>query len=113
MDPVSTSQAVAKAADYAAIQSDRWMFVATLIVFLLAIGFVAKWLMARNDALQARVDGLQKEFNEFLQNRHANMATVVEANTLMLGKSMTALESATTLLKQVADSVERRKESER
>jgi len=110
MDPATTAQAVAKAADYAAIQSDRWLFVATLIVFLAAIGFTAKWLMARNDALQGRVDGLQKEFNDFLQNRHANMASVVEANTLMLGKSMTALENASTTLKQVAVIIERRKD---
>lgn len=108
-DPITASQALVKAADYAAIQSDRWLFVATLIVFLAAIGFVAKWLMARNDALQGRVDALQKEFNDFLQNRHANMAAVVEANTQMLGKSMTALENASSTLKQVADIIERRK----
>lgn len=107
-DPVTTTQAIAKVADYAAIQSDRWLFVALLIVFLVAIGFTAKWLMARNDALQSRVDAIQKEFNDFLQNRHSSMAALVEKNSTVLEKSLATLETAAGLLKQVSENIERR-----
>lgn len=106
-DPV-TIKAVSDAATFASVQSDRWLFIVLLIVFLVAIAWMARWFMARNDALQGRVDGLQKEFNDFLQSRHAVMAGIVEKNTSVLEKSVTTLESAAALLKTATENLSRK-----
>lgn len=105
-DPI-TIEAVTKTASFAAAQNDRWLFVALLIIFLLAIGFMARWFMARNDSLQVRVDNLQKEFNDFLQTRHSIMAAIVEKNTLVLEKSAHTLEVAAGLLKSASENFEK------
>lgn len=101
MDPVTVTaaaEAASKAANYAALQSDRWMFVVTLIVFLVAIGWMAKWFMARFDALQLRIDTVQKEFNDFLQARNTTLASAIEKNSHVVEKCEETITNAVKLL---------------
>jgi hypothetical protein len=103
-DPILI-KATSDAATFAAAQSDRWLFVALLAIFLLSIGWMAKWFMARNDSLQVRVDALQKEFNDFLQNRHTAMMAVVDKNTNVLESAVQTLTSAAAMLKTATDNL--------
>ena len=109
MTDAITVKAVTDAADYASAQSDRWLFIVLLIVFLLAIGWMARWFMARNDALQARVDGLQKDFNDFLQTRYTATANSLQENTNVLKKAVETLDKVAEVLKSASDNIERRK----
>ena len=105
-DPV-TIKAASDAATFAAAQSDRWLFVVLLAIFLLSIGWMAKWFMARNDSLQARVDALQKEFNDFLQTRHSAMMAVVDKNTNVLESAVSTLTTAAELLHTATENIKK------
>lgn len=114
-DP-ATLKAVTDTASYVSVQSDRWLFIALLLVFGLAIYAMAKWFMAREVAMEARVDVLQTRidaqgsaFNDFLINRHSSMTTIVQKNTEVLEEAVTTLHTAAELLKIASDNIERRK----
>lgn len=104
MDPMIIKSAT-EAANFAAVQSDRWLFVATLIICLLAIGMVAKWGMARIEALQTRIDVNQKEFTDFLQSRNTALVGAVEKNTQVIEKCTGAVERAEKLMDRVVQAL--------
>lgn len=54
------------AANYAAVQSDRWLFVALLIVFFVAIAWIVKYFTDEIQRLRIRVDEVQTAFNNYL-----------------------------------------------
>ena len=72
---------VQKAADYASAQSDRWLFVALLIVGLLALSIVAKYFANQHALLAAKMDDSNKFQRETLMNQLSETTRVVSKNT--------------------------------
>lgn len=83
---------VVEAANYAAMQSDRWMFVALLIIGLLCIGVLFKYFTARFDALQARMDAQTSEFLSHLKSANKEMLDVIAMANATISKNSTLLE---------------------
>ena len=79
---------VAKIADYAAQQSDRWLFIAALVVLLGFGFFVWRWIVADRDKLGKRLTEITDKHIEST----AQLATVVANNTNALTNNTTALQ---------------------
>ncbi len=111
MPDAITVKAVTEAANYASSAKRSvaiHRFTHRLLAF--AIGWMARWFMARNDALQARVDGLpKKDFNDFLQTRYTATANSLQENTNVLKKAVETLYKVAEILKSASDNIERRK----
>ncbi len=80
---------VIKAADYASRQSDRWLFIALLIVFLLAMGMLTKWGMKQLEQRDLRINELGNELGK-VREEHADQmvaqadkfAQIIAENTI-------------------------------
>lgn len=82
---------VVKIVDHAAAASDRWMFVAMLIIFLVTIGWLTKWGMNQLEKRDARINALSDELSSVRKDHALAMvaqadrfATVVANNTAAL-----------------------------
>jgi hypothetical protein len=64
--PEGVSQ-ITKAADYAAVQSDRWLFIAALIVLGFVVAYVARWFVKQYEGL----------VTDFRQDRHKYEETLL------------------------------------
>lgn len=67
---------------YAANQSDRWMFVALLVIGIIFISLMAKFFMKRFDDLQIRIDNQQLKFekqnHDFVEHLKQNKKEMLE-----------------------------------
>jgi uncharacterized membrane-anchored protein YhcB (DUF1043 family) len=67
---------------YAANQSDRWMFVALLVIGIIFISLMAKFFMKRFDDLQMRIDSQQLKFEkqnyDFVEHLKQNNKEMLE-----------------------------------
>lgn len=61
-----TPDQIIKTADHAAQMSDRWLFVVTLLVFLLALFLAVRWLMARQDKLEGEIVRVREQYASHL-----------------------------------------------
>jgi hypothetical protein len=92
-------QELTGATDYASAQSDRWLFVAMLIVFLCAMYFTVRWGMAQLANRDGRIDALNDKLNSYLMTSVeklsgviAHNTDVIRANTEMSARKMNILE---------------------
>jgi hypothetical protein len=63
--------------NYASGQSDRWLFVALLVIGLAAIGVLFRYFTGRLDNLQTRMDTQTAEFVQHLKTANSEMLTVI------------------------------------
>ena len=63
--------------NFAAGQSDRWLFVALLIIGLAAIGVLFRYFTGRLDSLQDRMDTQTAEFVAHLKTANQEMLSVI------------------------------------
>ena len=84
---METAQAVIEAANHASMQSDRWMFVALLVVGLLAIGYLFRFFTQRIDALQTRMDVQSTDFIMHLQKANKEMLEVISLAQSTISKN--------------------------
>lgn len=70
-------QSLIEATNFAAGQSDRWLFVALLVIGLAAIGVLFRYFTARLDTLQDRMDGQTAEFVAHLKTANQEMLSVI------------------------------------
>ena len=80
MTNAANMDTLARLADHAAVQSDRWLFVCLLIVVLAAIWLVARYVMRDRDRL---VDTLNVNQNELVKLVE-QVSGVVATNTAAL-----------------------------
>lgn len=113
-DPV-TVKAATDAINYASMQSDRWLFIALLVVFLIAVWLMARYFTKRDEttrgeviAMQGRLDEQMKAFNAFLIERNTAMTAVIEKNNDLLQSAVHALESSAEVMRAATSSIERR-----
>jgi len=85
-------ETLVKAADYASQQSDRWMFVALLIIGLMCIGVLFRYFTGRLDTLQGRMDTQTNEFLQHLKTANKEMLDVIAMANATITKNSTLLE---------------------
>jgi type VI protein secretion system component VasK len=78
--------------NHAALQSDRWLFVALLVIGLLAIGVLFRYFTARLDALQTRMDSQTAEFVAHLKTANQEMLEVIASAKAVIERVERKLE---------------------
>ena len=81
------------ATNFAAGQSDRWLFVALLVIGLAAIGGVFRYFTARLDMLQDRMDGQTAEFVAHLKTANQEMLGVIASAKAVIERVERKLEA--------------------
>jgi hypothetical protein len=81
------------ATNFAAGQSDRWLFVALLVIGISAIGILFRYFTARLDTLQDRMDGQTAEFVSHLKTANQEMLTVIASAKAVIERVERKLES--------------------
>jgi hypothetical protein len=81
------------ATNFAAGQSDRWLFVALLVIGLAAIGVLFRYFTARLDTLQDRMDGQTAEFVSHLKTANQEMLQVIASAKAVIERVERKLEA--------------------
>jgi hypothetical protein len=81
------------ATNFAAGQSDRWLFVALLVIGLAAIGVLFRYFTARLDTLQDRMDGQTAEFVAHLKTANQEMLSVIASAKSVIERVERKLEA--------------------
>jgi hypothetical protein len=81
------------ATNFAAGQSDRWLFVALLVIGLAAIGVLFRYFTARLDMLQDRMDGQTAEFVAHLKTANQEMLQVIASAKAVIERVERKLEA--------------------
>ena len=86
------AQGVIEATNHAAAQSDKWMFVALLVIGLLAIGYLFRFFTNRIDALQNRMDDQSNQFISHLRTSNKEMLDVISLAQSTISKNSMLME---------------------
>jgi hypothetical protein len=78
--------------NFAAGQSDRWLFVALLIIGLAAIGVLFRYFTGRLDSLQDRMDTQTAEFVAHLKTANQEMLGVIASAKAVIERVERKLE---------------------
>ena len=81
------------ATNFAAGQSDRWLFVALLIIGITAIGILFRYFTARLDTLQDRMDKQNADFVAHLTTANREMLEVISSAKVVIERVERKLES--------------------
>ena len=84
-----------EATNFAAGQSDRWLFVALLIIGLAAIGVLFRYFTGRLDSLQDRMDTQTAEFVAHLKTANQEMLSVITSAKSVIERVERKLEKNT------------------
>ena len=82
-----------EATNFAAGQSDRWLFVALLIIGLCAIGVLFRYFTGRLDSLQDRMDTQTADFVAHLKTANQEMLSVITSAKSVIERVERKLES--------------------
>jgi predicted Holliday junction resolvase-like endonuclease len=83
---------VVETANYVSQQSDRWMFVALLIIGIMCIWVLFKYFTSRLDRLQGRMDTQTNEFLAHLKTANKEMLDVIAMANATIAKNSMLLE---------------------
>jgi len=83
---------VIETANYVAHQSDRWMFVALMVIGLMCIGVLFRYFTGRLDGLQGRMDAQTNEFLVHLKTANKEMLDVIAMANATINKNSLLLE---------------------
>ena len=86
-------QSLLEATNFAAGQSDRWLFVALLIIGLAAIGVLFRYFTGRLDSLQDRMDTQTAEFVAHLKTANQEMLSVITSAKSVIERVERKLEN--------------------
>jgi hypothetical protein len=79
--------------NFAAGQSDRWLFVALLVIGLAAIGVLFRYFTGRLDSLQDRMDSQTAEFVTHLKTANQEMLSVIASAKSVIERVERKLEA--------------------
>lgn len=87
---MDTTKAVTEVATYAAQQSDRWLFVALIVIGLFSAFWLFKYFTGRLDSLQKRMDEQSENFIDHLKIANKDMLEVISTahKTISLNTAM-------------------------
>jgi type II secretory pathway pseudopilin PulG len=77
---------------FAANQSDRWMFVALLVIGILAVIVLFRFFTNRLERVEKKMDQVQCEFNQHLKTANKEMLEVLSLSNQTIGRNMTILD---------------------
>lgn len=83
---------VIETANYVSQQTDRWLFVALMVIGLTAIGVLFRYFTGRVDALQTRMDAQTSEFLSHLKTANSEMLQVLSKATTTIDRNTSLLE---------------------
>lgn len=89
---MDTPDLIQKAADYAAFQSDRWLFVATLIITGIAVGWLARYFIKALQSEREQTTAAYTEFNTYLKTANAELTSVIKSYTDALNSNTKVIE---------------------
>lgn len=89
---MDAQSAVIETANYAAAQSDRWLFVALLVIGLLAIGVLFRFFTGKIDSLQERMDKQNEDFIHHLRTSNKEMLEVIGLAQSTISKNSMLME---------------------
>jgi GTP1/Obg family GTP-binding protein len=78
--------------NHAANQSDKWMFVALLVIGIIAVVVLFKYFTSRMDRVEKKMDSVQSEFNQHLKTANKEMLEVLSLSNQTIGRNMTILD---------------------
>ena len=103
---MEAAQAVIDATNHAAAQTDRWMFVALLVIGMFSIGYLFRFFTQRIDALQNRMDVQSGDFINHLQKANKEMLEVISLAQSTISKNSLLMDRVERRLndgKRIAD----------
>jgi hypothetical protein len=74
MEPAELAKTVA---DHASVQSDRWLFIALLVIVFFSLAAMAKWFMNQLDRATSATQSAQAAFTEHLKGAGVEQAKVM------------------------------------
>lgn len=77
---------------FASNQSDRWMFVALLIIGIFAIIVLFRFFTTRLERVEKKMDQVQADFNTHLKTVNKEMLEVLSVSNQTIGRNMTILD---------------------
>jgi type VI protein secretion system component VasK len=77
---------------YAAAQSDRWLFVALLVIGVFCITFLFRWFTKRLEKVEAKMDEQNKEFVFHLQTANKEMLEVLNIANQTINRNTIIME---------------------
>lgn len=89
---MSAESALFETIGHAAAQSDRWLFVALLVIGISAIGILFRYFTGRLDALQTRMDSQTAEFVSHLKTANQEMLAVIASAKAVIERVERRLE---------------------
>jgi GTP1/Obg family GTP-binding protein len=78
--------------NHASNQSDKWMFVALLVIGIIAVVVLFKYFTSRIDRVEKKMDAVQCEFNQHLKTANKEMLEVLSLSNQTIGRNMTILD---------------------
>ncbi len=76
----------------ASTQSDRWMFVALLVIGLAAVTALFKFFTARLESIQHRMDDQTREFVDHLKSSNREMLTLIASSQEVINRNSQIME---------------------
>lgn len=70
----------------AAKHDDRWLFIALLVIGLLAVWVIVKYFMAQIQMLSQRIDAIHTEYQAYLREQNAHLSKIIAENTAVLAR---------------------------
>lgn len=92
MPPFDMDTPLLETINYASSQTDRWMFVALLVIGLAAVGILFKFFTARLDAIQQRMDEQTREFVDHLKDSNREMLTLISSSQDAINRNSQIME---------------------
>ena len=90
---MSADSTMMETISHAAAQSDRWLFVALLVIGISAIGILFRYFTARLDTLQDRMDKQNADFVTHLTTANREMLDVISSAKVVIERVERKLES--------------------
>ena len=90
---MSADSTMMETISHAAAQSDRWLFVALLVIGISAIGILFRYFTARLDTLQDRMDKQNHDFVTHLTTANPEMLDVISSAKVVIERVERKLES--------------------
>ena len=76
-DPIAIANEAAK-------HDDRWLFIALLVIGLLAVWMIVKYFRAQIAVLSPRIDAIHTEYQGYLRDQNDRLSKIIAENTAVL-----------------------------
>jgi hypothetical protein len=86
------SDEIIKTINYVSAQTDRWMFVALLVIGIAAVTILFRYFTSRMDKMDLKMEQVQSEFNAHLRTANREMLDVLTLSNQTIGRNMTILD---------------------